>query len=150
MKVKTRKQTSSQERGICMVALVSKRPGSSSYHYFWGRPLLSAQISRCGCPSGWDFIQLLFFRTFFCGSSSGRESLGQARKQTEQWPVLPNRYEKTPCPCCEKKNGRSKNMSPFIDPIPPRPCGSRTWPRDGFSVKNTRFLGIFNPRADSY
>lgn len=108
MKVKTRKQTSSQERGICMVALVSKRPGSSSYHYFWGRPLLSAQISRCGCPSGWDFIQLLFFRTFFCGSSSGRESLGQARKQTEQWPVLPNRYEKTPCPCCEKKNGRIK------------------------------------------
>ena len=31
-------------------------------------------------------VVVLFFRTFCCGSSSGREILGQARKQTEQWP----------------------------------------------------------------
>lgn len=47
MKVKIRKQTSSQERGICMFALVCKRSGSSSYHYFWGGLYFSAQISRC-------------------------------------------------------------------------------------------------------
>ena len=121
----------------------------TSRHRTW------THAAKCGdhkyplAALGWDFIQLLFLRDFFCGSSSGREILGQARKQTEQWLLLLNQIRKTACPCCEK-NGRSKNMSPFIDHIPPRPCGSRTWPRDGFSVKNTRFLGIFNPRADSY
>ena len=35
-KIRTRKCTSSQERGTYTFAQVSKQPGSSSYHHFWG------------------------------------------------------------------------------------------------------------------